>query len=278
MVFGISGKINSGKDTVGKIIQILTDSPHFTDKGVKGFLKRELLSPKFINKKFADKLKDNLCSLIGCTREQLEDRDFKEKELPEEWWYWYMKLDGGYGTIMLDYLTTTKEQLSMYEGLVLVKPTPRLLLQLLGTEAGRDIIHPNLWVIALFSDYKPVTGMHKFNPLDHDLSKGVHNALIESMYPNWVITDMRFPNELEAVKRHKGITIRVNRLTENQRLQLTKVRAGRINNITEEIIKNEHPSETALDNATFDYVIDNNGTIEELIQKVRIILQREKII
>ena len=154
MIIGISGKINSGKDTVGKIIQILTDSPHFNDKGVKGFLKRELLSPKFINKKFADKLKDNLCSLLGCTRIQLEDREFKEKELPEQWWYWYMKLDGGYGTIMLDYLTTTKEQLSMYEGLVLVKPTPRLLLQLLGTEAGRNIIHPNVWVNALFADYR----------------------------------------------------------------------------------------------------------------------------
>ena len=35
MVIGISGKINSGKDTVGKIIQILVDSPHFSNKGVK---------------------------------------------------------------------------------------------------------------------------------------------------------------------------------------------------------------------------------------------------
>ena len=266
MIIGISGKINSGKDTVGKIIQILTDSPHFNDKGVKGFLKRELLSPKFINKKFADKLKDNLCSLLGCTRIQLEDREFKEKELPEQWWYWYMKLDGGYGTIMLDYLTTTKEQLSMYEGLVLVKPTPRLLLQLLGTEAGRNIIHPNVWVNALFADYR-----------NGEIIENKEHFVLKPV-DNWVITDMRFPNELSAVKKKEGITIRVNRLTENQRLQLTKVRAGRINNITKEIIKNEHPSETALDNATFDYVIDNNGTIEELIQKVRIILQREKII
>lgn len=153
MIIGISGKINSGKDTVGKIIQILTDSPHFNDKGVKGFLKRELLSPKFINKKFADKLKDNLCSLLGCTRIQLEDREFKEKELTEEWWYWKLELEGGYGTIMLDYLTTSKQELKNYEGLVLVKPTPRLLLQLLGTECGREILHPNLWCISTFSNY-----------------------------------------------------------------------------------------------------------------------------
>jgi len=30
-----------------------------------------------------------------------------------------------------------------------------------------------------------------------------------------------------------------------------------------------HPSETALDDYEFDYVIDNNGSIEELVEKVK---------
>ena len=34
----------------------------------------------------------------------------------------------------------------------------------------------------------------------------------------------------------------------------------------------EHPSETALDNAEFDYVINNNGFIEDLIESVKTIL------
>ena len=84
-IIGISGKINSGKDTVGKIIQILTQSPHFSDETVVSFLDRKLIEPRFVNKKFADTLKDIVCLLIGCTREQLEDREFKEKELGEEW-------------------------------------------------------------------------------------------------------------------------------------------------------------------------------------------------
>ena len=37
-------------------------------------------------------------------------------------------------------------------------------------------------------------------------------------------------------------------------------------------------SETVLDNAEFDYVIQNDGTIEELINKVREILIKEKIL
>jgi hypothetical protein len=39
-----------------------------------------------------------------------------------------------------------------------------------------------------------------------------------------------------------------------------------------------HPSETALDDAKFDYTIENNGTLDELVEKVRVILIREKII
>ena len=38
--------------------------------------------------KFADKLKDIVCLLIGCERKKLENREFKEKELGEDWWYY----------------------------------------------------------------------------------------------------------------------------------------------------------------------------------------------
>ena len=34
-------------------------------------------------------------------------------------------------------------------------------------------------------------------------------------------------------------------------------------------IEGQHESETALDNAKFDYIIENNGTIEELLNKVK---------
>jgi hypothetical protein len=40
----------------------------------------------------------------------------------------------------------------------------------------------------------------------------------------------------------------------------------------------EHESETALDNAEFDYEIINDGTISELIDKIRNILIENKLI
>ena len=97
-IISISGKKQNGKNTIAKIIN-------------------QLANNKYEEKCFADKLKDIICLLIGCYRDQLEDESFKSKELGEEWWYWYMELDGGYSPIILDYLTTTKKQLKNYEGL-----------------------------------------------------------------------------------------------------------------------------------------------------------------
>ncbi len=250
-IISVSGRINSGKDTVGKISQLLIEFPHFTNEAIVTWLDRDVPNPKFEIKKFADSLKDIICLFIGCTRAQLEDREFKEKELPEEWWYY--KLPNGNSPILLPrgYYPNQGDN-NMCEARYLVKPTPRLLLQQLGTECGRNILHPNLWVNALFSKYQ----LQSLGYIERDLkSRGVE-------FPNWIITDMRFPNELKAVKDRGGVSIRVNRSV----LQ------------TKEFETFQHPSETALDNAEFNYTINNNGIIEELIDKVKEILIKEKII
>ncbi len=264
MIIGISGKINSGKDTVGKIIQWLADQYGPVTQGGEpfgentiedciDFIKSEenLDFPEETSweiKKFADKLKDMVCLMIGCTREQLEDADFKNKELGEEWIQYFDS----------DYELLQKESvLSMFSE----RLTPRKLLQLLGTECGRNIIHPNVWVNALMADYR----------IEGQIDKG--KTYSESDYPNWIITDMRFPNELNAVKIH-GITIRVQRPCPE---------CGMINAVGTHFAvcsqqRSLHPSETELDHATFDYLIENNGTLEDLIEKVKQILIKEKII
>lgn len=92
MIIGINGKIGSGKDTVGKIIQFITYNKHRELKGFDTMSFSDFCIDYNLHnrsnwkiKKFADKLKDIVCLLIGCTREQLEDHEFKEKELGEEW-------------------------------------------------------------------------------------------------------------------------------------------------------------------------------------------------
>ena len=273
MIIAISGKIGSGKDTVGKIIQILSnkDDRWFIENPKDALLKwngcYDNLSDWKI-KKFADKLKDIVCLLLNCTREQLEDREFKDKELGEEWWY-YKNEDS-----LQIYPYSNPPMFAVMH--TLIKLTPRKLLQLLGTECGRNIIHPNIWVNALFSKYKQIIG---YAPGNYSCRCGkckeefigdkraVRCEKCSIFYPNWIVTDMRFPNELKAVKDRGGISIRVNRPFLNESAYKKAYRET-----------HEHVSEKSLDLATFDYTIDNNSDIQSLIEKVKEILIKENII
>lgn len=213
MIIGISGKIGSGKDTIGEIIQGLS----ITNGG------RE-----FEIKKFAGKLKTIASLLTGIPVYDFENQDFKKTLLGSEW-----------GTVRPNPLNAVPlfEDVQFNEIM-----SVRELLQKLGTEAMRNGLHQNVWVNALFADYKRPK-MSEPNP------------------SNWIITDVRFPNELEAINDVNGLTIRV------VRPQIETAN-----------FKSQHPSETALDDAEFDYEIINDGSIDDLIEKVRQILITEKII
>jgi uncharacterized protein YjhX (UPF0386 family) len=293
-IIAINGKIGSGKDTVGRIIQYLcwdVDGTETFEKFLQVYKEIDKLTYQNIAskqlggwqiKKFAGKLKDIVCLLIGCTREQLEDREFKEKELGGEWdKYWLREhwINDEYAECTTNVYFNSQEEMQEYcsrmnhtdntcsQVSTVQKMTASLLLQLLGTECGRNIIHPNIWVNALFADYKENIGYDKiFKKEDIENNNNWK-------YPSWIITDMRFPNELKAIKDRSGITIRVNRDVRefkeyfNGKEWLKKPMPNDI-----------HLSEIALDNAEFDYKIENNGTIEELIEKVKEILIKEKLI
>jgi|LakMenEpi03Aug12_release.lakeMendotaPanAssembly.Ray.scaffolds.fasta_scaffold10581_19 hypothetical protein len=240
-LISISGKTQAGKDTTGKIIQWLTSN----EKSMS-FDSFNLITERWYNhndyiiKKYAFKLKQIASILLNVPVEKFEDQSFKDSILGPEW----NRMKGDYvGEIIND---KTIHQITVRE-----------FLQKLGTEAMRNQIHPNTWENALFADYeekfanKGISGFH--DPIRYKRSLG---------FPNWVITDTRFPNELQAVKDRNGITIRINRPSLDQK----------INSI------NLHLSETALDNAEFDHVIENDADIPALIKKVKTILIEENII
>ena len=104
MLIAITGHKFSGKSTVARLLHNAT-----------GY---EVVS-------FADKLKDITCVLSGCTREQLEDYDFKETQL------------------VLDYLRP-------YCGNA-EKPTFRAFLQHFGSEVMRGV-NDNIWIDCTLSN------------------------------------------------------------------------------------------------------------------------------
>ena len=262
MIIAISGKMNSGKDEIGNIIRYLLYKERY--KGVAHVVEYKYLSDLdkmvldvkdgFIVKKFADKLKQIVCILLNCSREMLEKREFKNTALGEEWWYFKCLHPSELGSLVPYEGNISKINSQHWE---LIKLTPRLMLQLLGTEAGRNIIHPNIWLNALMSEYVYSHATSTF---------GRHPK-----YPDWIITDMRFPNELMAVNKFNAITIRV-----NSNFNYANAPALNEDNVKAPVV--EHESETALDHENFKYTIQNNAGIAELVEAVTYILVQEKLI
>jgi hypothetical protein len=401
-LIGINGLIGSGKDTVGKIIQ------YWTEYGLSGngsclewlntpniFINRGLY-PSWQVKKFASKLKEMCSILTGIPVEKFEDQDFKKTNLGEEWSAPILGEDWKDGKP------------------INVPMTVRELLQKVGTDLFRDQLHPNVWINALFSDWKPISDIKTSNTYtDERLQHGYKNTKIwrtyhnikqrcnnpkhpryidygergikmceewensitsfinwakengyndsltidrinndenyspdncrcvsystqaintklrrdntsgykgvskdkhnwradiqinkkqyflgyfnsaeqaseayeekflerenlyevqeekNLIYPSWLITDLRFTNEAEAIKDRGGICVRVNRF-ETQTFYNPNVSFPDGIPI--------HASERALDDYPFDYEITNKGSIEELIEEVRKMLQHFKII
>lgn len=268
MIIGVNGKIGSGKDTVGKIIQYLTANEEVKKiKTLEEWLDSDDLNGRDFNwkiKKFAGKLKQIASLLTGIPIEKFEDQEFKKTLLGEEWntRFPYENSNNGNGEI---------HQYSVRE-----------FLQKLGTEAMRDGLHTNVWVNALFADYKPTQMVSSFPPPATE-----EEYIAQQGYPDWIITDMRFPNEMEAVVEKGGITIRVVRYPKTVEVSRGPENVETIPfnptnhkhmNLWKGDISRMHASETALDDADFDYEIINDGTIEDLIEKVKEILIKENII
>jgi len=155
---------------------------------------------EFENKKFAYNLKKIVSILAGVPMDDVFSREGKLKYLPE----WGMTI----GEMQ----------------------------QKLGTEAIRNNIHNDAWVLSLFGTYQE----------DKDF---------------WIVTDVRFKNEAEIIKKKGGIVIRLNGDPNNSRV-------GDDRNMN-------HQSEIDLDDYEgFDYVYENIPPIENLQNFVRKIAKK----
>jgi hypothetical protein len=243
-LIGLSGQLQNGKDTVADLILKYTTIKKQNLPYNDGLFDE---SP-WKTKRFAGILKQMTALLIGCDVLDLERDEFKNTPLSEEWRRWFfidrkLIFENGDDGLIKKYFST-KEDAHQFiidndwywlceDDLNSEILTPRLVLQLLGTEGGRDVIHPNIWVNATLGNVKETEKI--------------------------IITDCRFPNEVTGIKKRKGIVVRV-------------VRPSKVSAST-------HPSETSLNDFNdWDYVIVNDGTIEELELKVVEMLLHYKII
>lgn len=98
-------------------------------------------------------------------------------------------------------------------------PTYRWFMQWLGTDVFRNTFSSAVWIDTLFNTWNTAE--------------------------DWIITDVRFPNEVEAIFKRGGAVLRIER---------------------DGLSTGTHPSETALDDYAWhkDFRILNNGSLEDL--------------
>jgi hypothetical protein len=179
----------------------------------------------FVKESFANSLKDACSIIFGWDRDLLEgstpeSRTWREQK--DEWWS--KKLGREF--------------------------SPRLALQLMGTEAGRDVFHPDLWV--------------------HTVMRRCEI----SPWNDYVIADVRFPNEINSIRDSGGTVIRIRRGDDPEWFNLA--RECNVQN-KPEIMRNAYPevhySEWAWIGAHYDIILDNNCTLKELEVRVDNILK-----
>tara|TARA_R110000868_G_scaffold400109_1_gene674275 strand:+ start:79 stop:690 length:612 start_codon:yes stop_codon:yes gene_type:complete len=188
----------------------------------KGTVGDILETQGFSKDSFAKPLKDACSIMFGWPREMLEgDTEVSRKWREEPDSFWSEKF--GYTF------------------------TPRLALQLMGTEAGRNVFHQDVWVISLLNRAK---------------GKDV------------VVTDVRFKNEINYIQQNGGVIVRVRRGEEPEWYKLAEdAAAGFSSAIMGMKDKGIHQSEWDWVGSEFNYTIDNDGTVNELGNKVKELLQ-----
>ena len=175
---------------------------------------------------FANSLKDAVAQVFGWDRTLLEGRTAQAREWREQVDSWWAK------------------RLNMPE------LTPRLMLQLWGTEVCRAGFHDDIWIASL------------------------ENKLRNSK-DNIVISDCRFPNEIKSLRATGGIILRVERGVQPHWTDIAaKANQGDVK--AQDWLKNEgiHASETAWVGTDFDFVLHNNSSIDSLYKQIQAVIDQ----
>ena len=175
---------------------------------------------------FATKLKDTASVMFGWDRDLLEG-------ITDESRAWREEVD--------EYWSNELEQ----------EITPRIMLQLFGTDCVRKNLHNNIWVSI------------------------VKKTLIDNPDVNWVIPDVRFPNEVDVIQQQLNGSVWWIKRGELPDWYHTAA----IDNETDTnyMIINYpevHESEYRLINTQFDNIIENDSSIEELGYVVALLMHR----
>jgi hypothetical protein len=196
----------------------------------KGTVASQLVSKNnFRQDSFASSLKDACAVMFDWPRHMLEG-DTKEsrewREIVDPWWAGKLGIPNF---------------------------SPRLALQIIGTDALRNHFHQDIWFLTLENRIRK-------NPDQHV-----------------VISDVRFPNEIKFIQEQGGALVRINRGPLPIWYE-TAMLANRGNSLAKEAMtktySSAHFSEWAWVGSNINYEINNDSTVEHLETQVTDVLTK----
>ena len=187
---------------------------------------------------FATTLKDAVSAVFGWDRLMLEGRTAESRAWREQVdLWWAQRLD-------MPHLT------------------PRWILQHWGTDVLRNHFNDDIWIASL----------------EHKLQRSTDNV---------VISDVRFPNEIKAIRRAGGYIYWIQRgelppwyqcaLTENTTDEYDQWLLQDAYKLMEQSWPQVHNSEWAWVGQSFDAVIDNNHSVDELYDQLKNLVQDHRV-
>lgn len=282
MIIGIGGDKQSGKNTVAKILQYFTLPKDLRSISVDEWVHELSYHPAVSDnistyleiKKYGDRLNECVSLIMGLPLNQLESSglNYKKKLLPACWNVWVLEapeydMDNSIHMTKSEALIVAN-YLKLPRGAYTIEKTSLTVadyLQLMR-DAGRDMIHPNIWVNTLFEDYTPASVTNIANV--SSTTKGIKNITKIPSWPSWVIPDVRCLNEADAIKN--GIP--GHPPAENDFRFLIKVerdvKQGPDDSPAPEFELDDYPD--------WDYVIENNDNLDYLTFEVHRMLKSKK--
>jgi hypothetical protein len=222
MLIGVTGKKRRGKDT-------------FSNRFVENF--------GFKRYGFADKVK---AVALGIDPLIAVDYDLVDSlglvDTPPEF-----ELSGGLGYVYR--LSVIIEEIGIESAKEI--PEVRRTYQRVGTEGGREVYRPTFWIDELFKQLYEDNG--------YELGDK-YNGHREGFDTNIIISDVRFDNEAQRIKSHKGLIIQV----ESSREGLPH--------------EDSHASEVEISSSLVDIHIFNDGTLKQFIDAVDLLAKYELLL
>lgn len=222
-LISIAGLKCSGKSEAAKMLEYLINAPKVFQK--YSWYKIGLRFPKkWKISSFAKPLKDVLSIILNIPPHKFENREFKEN--------WCVSMNDF--SIKPDFTLSSEDKLTDNQFSKLIKngmpiPSPnwltvRQLMQYFGTECCQLYLGRKVWI----------------------------NATLNAVSKNTIISDLRFKEELNEIKKRNGIAIYIDRSS---------------------AIPGTHASEREVielkENNQFDITIDNNGSLKDLFYNIK---------